>query len=74
MPADGFRRHPHWIEFVRVDDVQATVAHALELGGRVLVAPYVDRHGGKMAVVSDPFGAPIGVLEWLAVSDAMGAK
>jgi hypothetical protein len=37
---------------------------ATQLGGRVLVEPRVDRHGGKVAVVADPFGAPFGLLEW----------
>jgi len=30
----------------------------------VLVEPRVDRHGGKVAVVADPTGAPFGLLEW----------
>jgi hypothetical protein len=39
-------------------------AKVVALGGRVLVEPRIDRHGGKVAVVADPFGAPFGLLEW----------
>lgn len=56
--------HPHWIDFVRVSSVANSVATAQALGGRVLIEPHLDRHGGLMAVIADPAGAPIGVLEW----------
>jgi predicted enzyme related to lactoylglutathione lyase len=56
--------HPHWINFVRVLDTEQATVTATQLGGRVLVEPRIDRHGGKVAVVADPFGAPFGLLEW----------
>jgi uncharacterized protein len=59
-------RHPHWLNFVRVADAQLTTTQAVALGGRVLVAPYLDRHGGHVAVIADPSGAPVGVMEWTA--------
>jgi predicted enzyme related to lactoylglutathione lyase len=39
-------------------------AKVVALGGRVLVEPRIDRHGGKVEVVADPSGAPFGLLEW----------
>jgi predicted enzyme related to lactoylglutathione lyase len=39
-------------------------AKVAALGGRVLVEPRIDRHGGKVAVVADPLGAAFGLLEW----------
>ncbi len=62
LPAD--HRHPHWLNFIRVVDAEAAAAKATSLGGRILVEPYVDRHGGKMAVIADPAGAPVGLMEW----------
>jgi uncharacterized protein len=59
-------RHPHWLNFVRVIDTQQATAQAVALGGRVLVEPYVDRHGGHVAVIADPYGAPVGLMEWTA--------
>ena len=39
-------------------------AKAVALGGRVLVPARLDRHGGNLAVLADPTGAPFGVMEW----------
>lgn len=64
LPADSRRRHPHWLDFVRVESATDTANQALALGARVLVEPRVDRHGGKLAVIADPWGAPFGVMEW----------
>ncbi len=64
LPANRPDVHPRWLNYVRVEDTEKTVAKLVTLGGRVLVAPHVDRHGGKIAVVADPQGAPFGLLEW----------
>jgi hypothetical protein len=58
------RRHSHWLNFVRVENAAETAAKVAAMGGRVLVEPRVDRHGGMLAVVADPAGAPFGVMEW----------
>jgi predicted enzyme related to lactoylglutathione lyase len=57
-------RLPHWLNFIRVTDAEQSSAKAVALGGRVLVEPHVDREGGKIAVIADPAGAPIGLMEW----------
>jgi uncharacterized protein len=64
LPDDAVHRHPHWLNFIRVDDAAAATVKAIALGGRVLVEPRVDRHGDQLAVIADPSGAPIGVMEW----------
>ena len=64
LPAALPNAHPHWLNYVRVDDVAKTAAKAVALGGRVLVEPRMDRQGGQVAVVADPQGAPFGLLEW----------
>ena len=64
MPGGSMRRHPHWLNFIRVDNTVDTVAKAVASGGRVLVEPHVDRHGGQVAVIADPAGAPLGLMEW----------
>lgn len=66
LPSDSARRHPHWLNFVCVTDVTAATAKAVALGGRVLVEPRADRHGGMLAVIADPGGAPIGLMDWPA--------
>lgn len=58
------RRRSHWLNFVRVENAAETAAKVTAMGGRVLVEPRVDRHGGMLAVVADPAGAPFGLMEW----------
>jgi predicted enzyme related to lactoylglutathione lyase len=64
MPVDRPKAHPHWLNYVRVEDAVKMSAKVVALGGRVLVEPQADRHGGKVAVVADPLGAPFGLFEW----------
>jgi len=64
LPADVPKLHSHWLNFVRVASAKDSAAKAAELGGRVLVEPHPDRHGGMIAVLADPSGAPFGLLEW----------
>jgi hypothetical protein len=64
LPANSPKAHPHWLNYLRVEDTVKMTAKVVALGGRVLVEPRVDRHGGKVAVVADPLGAPFGLLEW----------
>lgn len=71
---EGGSRHPHWLCFVRVVDVGKSAALARELGGRVVVEPRVDRHGSLFAVIVDPAGAPLGIMEWAAGDDPAVAK
>jgi len=53
---------PGWLGFVRVTDLAATIAKVPSLGGAVLVAPKV-RADSKLAVIADPSGASIGLIE-----------
>ncbi len=64
FPAGRPATHPHWLNYVRVEDAGQAVARATALGGHVLLAPRPDRHGGMIAIVADPQGAPVGLLEW----------
>jgi predicted enzyme related to lactoylglutathione lyase len=66
LPAGSARRHPHWLNFIRVIDAADTAKKAIALGGRILVEPHDDGPGGLWAVIADPAGAPIGVMEWSA--------
>jgi uncharacterized protein len=64
LPASAVGLHPHWLQFARVLNAKDAAARVQSLGGKVLVAPHPDRHGGMIAVVADPAGAPFGLLEW----------
>jgi len=64
LPLDTHHRHAHWLNFIRVKDTPEAAAKAEALGGKILVEPRVDRHGGRIALLADPYGAPFGVMEW----------
>jgi predicted enzyme related to lactoylglutathione lyase len=64
LPDNQGRRHAHWLNFIRVENASDMAAKAISLGGRMLVEPHADRHGGMVAVVADPAGAPVGLMEW----------
>ncbi|GMW05242.1 MAG: VOC family protein [Gammaproteobacteria bacterium] len=64
IPGDNPRLQPGWLYFIRVDDVDAKVALAEQLGGSVPVPPRGDLLQGRLAVIADPGGAPVGLLEW----------
>ncbi len=54
---------PHWLPFVAVGDIFASVDRVKQLGGDVIVAPdLVGRHDA--AIVVDPSGAVFGLQQW----------
>lgn len=61
---DPEKVRPTWLPFVRVQNVGESVARSKELGGKVLIEPKPENFNGKVAVVADPTGAAIGILEW----------
>jgi uncharacterized protein len=64
IPAKQEKVQPAWLPFVRVNSIGDSVALAKQLGGRVLLEPKPDVLEGKVAVIADPTGAAIGLLEW----------
>ncbi len=54
-----------WLPYILVEDVPATIARAVKAGGKVLLAPRPDLLGGNLAVVADPAGGVIGVVNWI---------
>lgn len=48
---------PMWTPYVKVDDVEATTARAVELGATLNMGPYDAGETGKMAFLTDPTGA-----------------
>ncbi len=52
----------HWISYVSVDDVDASLEKAVELGGTVAV-PAMDIPGtGRFGMITDPTGAAIAMI------------
>lgn len=63
LPADGSDSGtpPHWIVYVATPDVDATVAEAQRLGGKVLKGATDIPNMGRYAVLTDPQGATFAV-------------
>jgi predicted enzyme related to lactoylglutathione lyase len=53
---------PHWLSNVTVDDLDASVAKARELGATVYVEPQEVPDVGRFAVIADPQGAAIALF------------
>jgi len=64
IPGDRPQLQPTWLLFVRVKSVSECVAQVGGLGGKVLLAPNERIFGGKLALIADPTGAEVGVVEW----------
>ena len=55
---------PTWLPFVRVKSVAETVALAKQIGGKVLIEPSPKLLNGNAAIIADPTGAAIGIMQW----------
>jgi len=51
---------PHWFTYLAVDDLDARLEKATSMGGTVLREPFEVLGIGKIAMVQDPQGAPMG--------------
>ncbi len=72
IPDDRPSLRPAWLPFIRVTGLEASLAKAAALGGRVLLAPRADLMAGRLAVVSDPAGSALGLIEWPQSDDEGG--
>jgi len=64
LPPDYKDVRPTWLLFVRVKNVPETCAKVPELGGKVVIAPSPELFQNRVAVITDPTGAAVGLLEW----------
>jgi uncharacterized protein len=58
-----------WLPYVRVKDLQQTVASIERAGGRIVIPPSPKIRNGKVALFLDPLGAAIAVTEWKDEND-----
>lgn len=54
---------PAWTSHVNVEDADANAARAAEAGGVVLMPPMDLMDEGRMALIQDPTGAPLGIWQ-----------
>lgn len=74
LRADGFARAgvgplpdtdvlPNWLPYVRIENVMEAINKVTLLGGTVVMQPDPAVFGGKLAVVADPTGAVLGIVQ-----------
>jgi predicted enzyme related to lactoylglutathione lyase len=67
VPFGGVMKTPmpgvptHWLNYVSVADIEASIATSTGMGGEVVVPPMEVPTVGRIAVVKDPQGAVIGL-------------
>lgn len=63
MVSEDFGDAPsHWFSYVEVDDVDRACTIAADAGGQVLRAPMTIAGIGRIAILRDPTGSPIGCI------------
>ena len=65
---------PGWLPYVLVDDVRGAVDRARKAGGRILVEPQAGLLDGNLAVISDPGGGVLGIVNWVSNESQSGGK
>src|SRR5688572_25161084 len=71
VPVATGKMAPGWLPYILVDDVAGTLKRARAAGGKVVVAPRPDLLGGNLAVIADPLGGVVGIVDWAARTGAM---
>ena len=62
MQKQNSKTTPTWLPYIRVADVDASVTTATAAGGKVLLEP-VAMGRARVAVIADPTGAPVGIVQ-----------
>lgn len=53
----------HWTPYVRVSDIEETVARAVSLGGEQIIPPFVVTGVARIALILDSVGALVGLWQ-----------
>jgi uncharacterized protein len=53
-----------WLPYFLVEDVPGTLDRVRSAGGRVIVEPRPDLLDGRVAVIADPTGGVVGIVDW----------
>ena len=72
VPLPPAVKQPGWLPYVLVDDVAGTLEKVIAAGGRALLQPRADLLDGNLAIIADPRGGVLGIVNWPAASDGAG--
>jgi hypothetical protein len=63
IPSPASNVAPAWLPYLRVEDVKAAATRAQQAGARVVVPPAARIRDGRVALIVDPTGAPVGLAQ-----------
>ena len=61
LPASAVK--PEWLPYLRVENVKAAARRAAQAGARMVIPPSVEIEGGRVTLIVDPTGAPLGLAQ-----------
>lgn len=61
---EGEEVSPGWLHFIRVDNLADALERAKANGATVLLPETSDQFDGNLAIIEDPVGAAVGLIEW----------
>ena len=64
LPIEDAPVESNWLPYVRVEDAAAMASRTRGLGGEVLLEPSSAIMDGALAIVADPSGAALALVEW----------
>jgi predicted enzyme related to lactoylglutathione lyase len=65
VPSDVADAKPSWLGVIRVADLDQTLSKVAGLGGEVLLKPHSVEFGSRFAIILDPTGGTIGLVEYI---------
>ena len=61
-----------WMPYILVPDVRAAIERARRAGGKAVVVPRPSLLDNQLAVIADPAGGVIGIVNWVSVAGVGG--
>ena len=58
----GSKVLPNWLPYVRIKNVEDTITKVTRFGGKVVFEPNTRVFNGRLAIITDPSGAALGVV------------
>jgi uncharacterized protein len=65
IPSDVTGATPSWLGIIRVADLDKTLDKVSGLGGEVLLKPHTVEFGSRFAIILDPTGGTVGLVEYI---------
>jgi predicted enzyme related to lactoylglutathione lyase len=65
IPEEAKEGRPSWLGVIRVADIDQTLSKVAGLGGEVLVSPHSVEFGSRFAIILDPTGGTLGLVQYI---------